>query len=89
MAPGSKILLPKGPLRAPPSQPTKLSYTQAPASKDEVTIRKGTARKEAVAIEGVPQPFLNPSIIQQRIQTEQQWQIAQDRARTQEAGSGH
>jgi hypothetical protein len=40
-----------------------------------------------VTMESVSQPFLNPTIIQQRIQAEKQWKIAQERMKKQETVS--
>jgi hypothetical protein len=86
----------------PPRKANSLSYTEAPISKDEVTVRQKNEKdipgKSRVllsdlylvvdissAIEfssrGCPQPFLDPSIMQRRIQAENQRKLEQERKR--------
>ena len=94
----------KGRLRRsePPLQSP--SYTQKPASKDEVSVRTG--KKPEIpgkctcayvcilshyntVIEfsfQTPKPFLDPSIIGQRIQMEKQWAAQQEKKAHSEAG---
>ncbi|KAE8450718.1 hypothetical protein EG329_006063 [Mollisiaceae sp. DMI_Dod_QoI] len=82
MASESKRPLVKGPLLPPQSQSHSLSYTQKPASKNEVLVAKGKKKIVPVAefnSRAVPQPFLDPSIIQKRIQAEKQWKEGQER----------
>ncbi|KAF8865192.1 hypothetical protein BDZ45DRAFT_736300 [Acephala macrosclerotiorum] len=82
MASTPKRPLVKGPLQPPQPQPNSQSYTQKPASKNEVLITKGKERSIPVIefnSRAVPQPFLDPSIIQQRIQAEKQWKAEQER----------
>jgi hypothetical protein len=43
MAPKRELV--KGPLRPPQPQPRSQSYTQKPASKDEVSVRTGKERE--------------------------------------------
>jgi len=67
-----------------------ISYTQAPTSKDEVTIRRAGEKKVPVVEvphEAFPQPFLNPSIIQERIEADKRWKTAQQRMKEPEAVS--
>jgi len=54
-----------------------LSSSEPPASKDDIQIRK--KGKEVGVIEfsssAVPQPFLDPSIIELQMQAEKQWKV--------------
>ncbi|KAG0651860.1 hypothetical protein D0Z07_0808 [Hyphodiscus hymeniophilus] len=77
----------KGPLRPPPRETNALSYTQAPASKDMISVRNG--KEKAIKVtefssRAVPQPFLDPSIVQRRLQADKQWNIDQARKSKQE-----
>lgn len=93
----------KGPLRPPKWDPSNRSYTQLPASKDEVSIRAPGEQKEITGSNdffvihitclryivrefsstALPQPFLDPSIIQRRIEANKKWQAEQDRKKNQ------
>ena len=102
MAPKRELI--KGPLRLPEPQLRATSYTQKPASKDEVSVRTGkepqipgmyvrfyvrTLAHSALVIEfsfQTPKPFLDPSIIQRRIQADKQWKTEQEKKRKQDAG---
>ncbi|TVY28291.1 hypothetical protein LHYA1_G003704 [Lachnellula hyalina] len=76
----------KGPLRAPLSEPYNDSYTQAPSSKNEVKVSVKRAHVMVVEVthEAFAQPFLNPSIIQERIKDDRQWRIAQEKEKAKE-----
>ena len=95
----------KGPLRPPEPQLRSTSYTQKPASKDEVSVRTGrepdipgkscsshacilpTYSSRVVEFSfQTPKPFLDPSIIQRRVQAEKEWKANQEKKRKQEAG---
>jgi hypothetical protein len=99
MAPRHELI--KGPLRPPKPDLLKVSYTQPPASKDEVSVKvwnKGKIPGESEfannlsAVEfpsqAVPQPFLDPSIIQRRIQLDKQRKAEAERAKSQIGPSG-
>ncbi|TVY42946.1 hypothetical protein LOCC1_G005930 [Lachnellula occidentalis] len=77
----------KGPLRAPLSEAWNDSYTQAPTSKDEVKVSMKRVNVPVVEIthEAFAQPFLNLSIIQERIRDDRQWRLEQERSKEQEA----
>jgi len=86
MAPRRELI--KGPLRPPQPQPRNQSYTQKPASKDEVSVRTGK-EKEIPVVEfssQIPMPFLDPSIIQRRIQVDKHWKAEQVKKSKQEGG---
>lgn len=91
----------KGPIRPPPRQATQSSYTQPPASKEDL-LGGDTSKIQKVcpgmstqieyiqafqlifavvefSSRAVPQPFLDPSILQRRFQENQQWNLAQER----------
>jgi len=89
----------KGPLRAPPLNSWNPSRTQAPASKDDIAVRRGKEKEipgqtsigsqedslltssivREFSSRGVPQPFLDPSIMQRRIQIEKLWTAEQEK----------
>ncbi|PSS08697.1 hypothetical protein M430DRAFT_22927 [Amorphotheca resinae ATCC 22711] len=81
MASKSKRELIQGPLRPPRPTPLSLSYSQPPASKSEVSVRNKEASVPVVEFSSraVPQPFLDPSIIQRRIQAAKQQEIDHER----------
>lgn len=84
----------KGPIRPLKPQPTKLSYTQAPASKGEIWVKRGKLKEVPGKIISLDQftrlitilvtefssqafraPFLDPSVVQKRLQAEKQPKI--------------
>ncbi|PQE29908.1 hypothetical protein CJF32_00000571 [Rutstroemia sp. NJR-2017a WRK4] len=71
----------KGSLRPPKVNPSNLSYTQPPASRDELSI--GAQGKNVKVVEfnssAIPQPFLDPSIVQKRAQMDREWQLRQEK----------
>lgn len=71
----------KGTLRPPKRQSSSESYTQKPASQEEVSLVKRGKDDGVIAVEfdsrAIPQPFLDPSVIQQRLQAEKQWAVDQ------------
>ncbi|KAH8679967.1 hypothetical protein BGZ60DRAFT_370004 [Tricladium varicosporioides] len=85
-APKRKLI--KGPLRPPKPQPNAMSQTQKRASKDEISIRKrddkGILVKEFTS-QMTPQPFLDPSILQLRIQAQKQWESDREKKAQTEA----
>ncbi|PMD61469.1 uncharacterized protein K444DRAFT_371198 [Hyaloscypha bicolor E] len=86
MAPKRELL--KGPVCLPEPQLRATSYTQKPASKDEVSVRTGK-EPDIPVIEfsfQTPKPFLDPSIIQRRVQAEKQWKAEQEKKQKSEAG---
>jgi hypothetical protein len=106
MAPKRELI--KGPLRPPQPQPRNQSYTQKPASKDEISVRTGKekeipgksilfacsnsqlTRPSAVEFSSqIPKPFLDPSIIQRRIQADKQWKAEQAKKSKQEGEPSH
>ncbi|KAI1171800.1 hypothetical protein F4777DRAFT_35541 [Nemania sp. FL0916] len=64
----------EGTLSPPRAQPAASSYTLAPTSKAEVSIRTSTSagnpatgrRPTAISSTAVPQPFVDPAVLQQR-----------------------
>ncbi|GAP84336.2 hypothetical protein SAMD00023353_0701510 [Rosellinia necatrix] len=62
----------KGTLRPPSTQPACKSYTLTPASISEVSIRDAAEkqtkdrRSTAISSNAVPQPFVDPAVLQQR-----------------------
>ena len=102
MAPKKELL--KGPLRPPEAQLRPTSYTQKPASKNEVSVRtgkeaeiSGRRRHSHVCILSysaavtefsfqTPKPFLDPSILQRRIQAGTQWKAEQEKKQKLEGG---
>lgn len=102
MAPKRKLL--RGLLRPPQPQLRTSSYTQKPASKNEVSVRTEkepdipgkcihlhvcvlTNSSRVIEFSFQPsKPFLDPSIVERRIQAEKQWKVAQDKKRKEEPG---
>ncbi|KAH6669257.1 hypothetical protein B0J14DRAFT_657353 [Halenospora varia] len=87
-APKRKLI--KGPLRPPKPQSNAVSQTQKRASKDEVSIRKRDDKDIPVkefTSQMTPQPFLDPSILQLRIQGQKQWKIDQEKKAQAQASS--
>ncbi|PMD20896.1 hypothetical protein NA56DRAFT_704133 [Hyaloscypha hepaticicola] len=86
MAPKKELL--KGPLRPPEAQLRPTSYTQKPASKNEVSVRTGKEAKISVTEFSfqTPKPFLDPSILQRRIQAGNQWKAEQEKKQRLEGG---
>ncbi|KAB8304625.1 hypothetical protein EYC80_003999 [Monilinia laxa] len=62
----------KGPLRPPRSNPSTLSYTEPLKSRNEVSINAKGVSIKVVEFDGsaIPQPYLDPSIMQKRARTE-------------------
>lgn len=97
----------KGPPKPPPHNPSPRSYTQAPPSKDEITIRKKNEKPipgtppplylttlliynqpvREFASDAAPQPFLDPTIIQRRMEAEKQWKIEQEKKASSSRGT--
>ncbi|ATZ49945.1 hypothetical protein BCIN_05g03400 [Botrytis cinerea B05.10] len=74
----------KGPPRPPRSNPSALSYTEPPRLRDEI-IRTKSDGVRVVEFNGsaIPQPFLDPSIMQKNAQLEREWKLEQERNRRQ------
>ncbi|KAG4034817.1 hypothetical protein MFRU_002g01680 [Monilinia fructicola] len=79
----NKRSLLKGPLRPPRSNPSTLSYTEPLKSRNEVSVHARGVDIKAVEFKGsaVPQPFLDPSIMQKRAQTEIELKEDQEKIR--------
>ncbi|RDL33231.1 uncharacterized protein BP5553_08670 [Venustampulla echinocandica] len=93
-SPPKRELLKKTPLRPPQLHRTTSAYTQPRASADEVSVGKGKENgkgKQLPVVEFTsqepPQPFLDPSIIQRRIQYAKQYEIDQRKQMEQQAPS--
>ncbi|KAI9648797.1 hypothetical protein NHQ30_003437 [Ciborinia camelliae] len=73
----------KGSPRPPLSNPsaTALSYTQPTRSRNEVSVGTRGGDIKVVEFNGsaYPQPFLDPSIMQKRLQVEREWKAEQER----------
>ncbi|KAH8596757.1 hypothetical protein B0O99DRAFT_509490 [Bisporella sp. PMI_857] len=78
----------RGTLRPPSQRPFKQSYTQEPASKNEISVMRPGGEKGVTIVEfssrAVPMPFLDPCIMQQRIQADKQWEADQGKKPRQE-----
>ncbi|KAF7960963.1 hypothetical protein EAE96_000633 [Botrytis aclada] len=76
----SKRPLLKGPPRPPRSNPSALSYTEPPRSRGEVVRTKSDSVK-VVEFNGssIPQPFLDPSIMQKKAQMERERKLEQEK----------
>ncbi|KAK6612311.1 hypothetical protein H4I96_01524 [Botrytis cinerea] len=74
----------KGPPRPPRSNPSALSYTEPPRLRDEI-IRTKSDGVRVVEFNGsaIPQPFLDPSIMQKNAQLGREWKLEQERNRRQ------
>ncbi|KAG9235586.1 hypothetical protein BJ875DRAFT_266712 [Amylocarpus encephaloides] len=84
--------LKKGSPRPPQPQPGPRSYTQGRASKAEVTIKRGNEKGNPITAtefssQIVPQPFLDPSIMERRIAAEKQWAADKEKIEKQTAMS--
>ncbi|PVH87118.1 hypothetical protein DL98DRAFT_581847 [Cadophora sp. DSE1049] len=82
MASESRRPLYKGQLLPPKRETWSPSYTVNPVSKDHIGIKSGKDDKVPViefSSGAVPMPFLDPSIITQRIQEEKEWKAKQER----------
>ncbi|TGO16366.1 hypothetical protein BTUL_0029g00570 [Botrytis tulipae] len=73
MSDSKRPLLIKGPPRPPRSNPSALSYTEPPRLRNEI-IRTKTDSVRIVEFNGsaIPQPFLDPSIMQKKAQLERE-----------------
>ncbi|CZR55396.1 uncharacterized protein PAC_05283 [Phialocephala subalpina] len=90
MASTPKRPLVKGPLQPPQPQLNSKSYTQKPASKEEVFTTSGKEKSISVVefnSRAVEQPFLDPSIMQKRIEAEKQWKAEQEKSSKAEGNS--
>ncbi|KAM3067550.1 hypothetical protein ACMFMG_000134 [Clarireedia jacksonii] len=71
----------KGSLHPPKVHTSNLSYTQPPTSRDDLSI--GAQGKNVKVVEfsssAIPQPFLDPSIFQKRVQMEKEWRLRQEK----------
>ncbi|KAF7938700.1 uncharacterized protein EAE98_001038 [Botrytis deweyae] len=81
----SKRPLLKGPPRPPRSNPLALSYTEPPRLKNEVTRTKNDSIR-VVEFNGsaIPQPFLDPSIMQKKAQLERERKLEQEKSTRQQ-----
>ncbi|THV44100.1 hypothetical protein BGAL_0734g00040 [Botrytis galanthina] len=76
----SKRPLLKGPPRPPRSNPSALSYTEPPRLRKEI-IRAKNDSPRVVEFNGsaIPQPFLDPSIMQKKAQLEREQKLEQEK----------
>ncbi|TGO40402.1 hypothetical protein BHYA_0037g00010 [Botrytis hyacinthi] len=77
----SKRPLLKGPPRPPRSNSSAISYTEPPRLRNEI-IRTNADSVRVVEFNGsaIPQPFLDPSIMQKRAQLERERKLEQEKS---------
>ncbi|TGO48697.1 hypothetical protein BCON_0232g00050 [Botryotinia convoluta] len=77
----SKRPLLKGPPRLPRSNPSALSYTEPPRLRNEI-IRTKSDSVRVMEFNGfaIPQPFLDPSIMQKKVQLERERKLEQEKS---------
>ncbi|TEY39046.1 hypothetical protein BOTCAL_0470g00040 [Botryotinia calthae] len=75
----------KGPPRPPRSNPLALSHAEPPRFRNEIMRTKsGGVRVVEFNGSAIPQPFLDPSIMQKKAQLEREWKLEQERSRRQQ-----
>ncbi|TGO53969.1 hypothetical protein BOTNAR_0281g00130 [Botryotinia narcissicola] len=85
MSDSKRPLLIKGPPRPPRSNPSALSYTEPPRLRNKI-IRTKADSGRVVEFNGsaIPQPFLDPSIMQKKAQLERERRLEQEKIRRQQ-----
>ncbi|KIM97866.1 hypothetical protein OIDMADRAFT_20274 [Oidiodendron maius Zn] len=78
------------PLRPPTSNHSAISYAEAPESRGETFVRNSMGKVIRVvefSSQAVPQPFLDPSVIQRRVKTDNERNLGKRNISKQEVAS--
>jgi len=92
MASESKRPLIKGSLRPLKRNPQGGTHTEVLSSKDEISVRRGNSKHITVTEfsfqSSLPMPFLDPSVMQLRVQAEKLRLAAEEKQKEKEKGEG-